>query len=411
MKTLLLLVAALPLCAQLTLQELERRALEHNPTLAQAQAAVGAAAGRAKQAGLYPNPRVGVVGEEIAGGPVIRGGEVGGGFEQRLVTGGKLKLSRNLAERDRAITAEQANVQRQRVLNTVRALYYQALGDQFRMRVRMNLSNLAKETQRISDELANVGQADQPDQLAAQVEAGRIELELSAAIYQQQATWRQLAAAINDDTLTLQPLADDFEQLPRIDAQQALAAIYQQSPELRAAELGVDKAAVALNRARKEVVPDIVVSGGVRYNRELLDNLFTGAPRPVGREGYFDINIELPLFNRNQGNIAAARAEEESAKLEVTRKKLALRAQLAEAYRDYQTAALRAARYQTELLPKAQRAYELYLDNFRNMAAAYPQALSAQRNLFQLQDAYADALAAAWRRAVQIQGLLISTDD
>ena len=50
----------------LTLQNLERMALERNPAIGQARAAVNAAAGRAKQAGLYPNPIVGAVGEEIS---------------------------------------------------------------------------------------------------------------------------------------------------------------------------------------------------------------------------------------------------------------------------------------------------------------------------------------------------------
>jgi outer membrane protein TolC len=65
-------------------------------------------------------------------------------------------------------------------------------------------------------------------------------------------------------------------------------------------------------------------------------------------------------------------------------------------------------RYRTEILPKAQRAYDLYISNFRKLAAAYPQALLAQRNLFALQDAYVDSLTTAWERSVEIQGLLLT---
>jgi cobalt-zinc-cadmium efflux system outer membrane protein len=95
------------------------------------------------------------------------------------------------------------------------------------------------------------------------------------------------------------------------------------------------------------------------------------------------------------------------AKLEVERTRLSLRSRLAEVYRDYITSLTRADRYRQEVLPKAQKAYELYLNNFRQMAAAYPQALIAQRNLFQLQDAYVDALISVWQRSVEIRGLLI----
>lgn len=49
------------------LEDLERMATAHNPTLIQAQRAVEAARGRQWQSGLYPNPTVGYEGEEIRG--------------------------------------------------------------------------------------------------------------------------------------------------------------------------------------------------------------------------------------------------------------------------------------------------------------------------------------------------------
>lgn len=409
----LLLVAPMLAIAQepaqpVTLADLERMALELNPTIGQAQADVNAAAGLAKQAGLYPNPVISAVGEEIARGPIIRGGEIGAGFQQRIVTAGKLGLSRKVAEQERAITEEAAKAQRQRVLNAVRGLYYQALSDQYRIQVRTNLARLAEEAVRISSELANVGQADQPDLLAADVESQRIQLELVDAVNRQERTWRQLAAVVNNPSLRPTPIAGELEMVPRLNVDQALDAIYADSPELRAASIDVNRAETSLSRARKEVIPDIVVSGGVRYNRELLEVTNGGIRRPVGPEGFFDIGIQIPIFNRNQGNVAAARAGVDRAKLEVDRTKLALRSRLAEVYRDYITALTRADRYRQDVLPKAQKAYELYLNNFRRMAAAYPQALIAQRNLFQLQDAYVDALTSVWQRSIEIQGLLLT---
>src|SRR6266852_6711916 len=48
-----------PAPAVLRLQDLERMALERNPTMSQADASVRAAEGRRTQAGIYPNPLVG----------------------------------------------------------------------------------------------------------------------------------------------------------------------------------------------------------------------------------------------------------------------------------------------------------------------------------------------------------------
>lgn len=394
--------------AGLKLEDLERMALANHPALKQAAFEIEAAAGRAKQAGLYPNPTVSLVGEEISSGPVIRGGEIGGGFQQRIITGGKLGLSRRIGEQDRLGAEQAAQAQRQRILNAIRALYYQALGDQRLVQVRGQLARLAKDVVRISGELGNVGQADRPDVLSAEIEAQRLELGLTTARNALERTWRQIGAVVNNPALRPTLLAGDLESVPKLDADQALEKIFSESPELRTAELDTTRSELAWKRARREPLPDILVSGGVRFNRELLELVPGGTVRrPVGPEGFFDIGIQIPIFNRNQGAIAAARAETGRARLEVDRTKLFLRMRLAAVYREYQDAMATAERYRTQMIPRAQQSYDLYLKSFQGMAASYPQVLIAQRNLFQLEEEYVTTLVAAWQRSIEIDGLLL----
>ncbi|HEV3116078.1 MAG TPA: hypothetical protein VGY58_03440, partial [Gemmataceae bacterium] len=76
----------------LGLGDLEEIALQRNPTLAQAAAAVDASRGKALQAGLCPNPTIGYRGDNI--GIAGSAGEFQGGFvQQTIVTAGKLRLS------------------------------------------------------------------------------------------------------------------------------------------------------------------------------------------------------------------------------------------------------------------------------------------------------------------------------
>ena len=393
----------------LRLEDLERMALARNPTLKKAAAEIEAAAGRAKQAGLYPNPIVSVVGEEISHGPIIRGGEIGGGFQQRIVTGNKLGLSRQVAGQDTLAAEQMSQMQRQRVLNAVRLLFYQALGEQRLVQVRGQLAGLAREVVRISGEMGNVGQSDKPDQLFADIEAERLDLGLVTARNALERTWRQLTAVVNDPSLRPVLLEGDLENVPKLEADQALEQIYSESPELRMANVDIARSELALKRARREPIPDLLVSGGVRYNRELLETQPGGTlRRPVGPEGFFDIGIQIPIFNRNQGAIAAAKAETEKARHEVDRTKLSLKSRLATVYREYKDAVATSERYRTRMIPKAQQAYDLYLNSFRGMAAAYPQVLISQRNLFQLQEDYVTALVSGWQRAIEIQGLLLT---
>lgn len=392
----------------LRLEDLERMALAANPIIGQSKALVDAASGRAQQAGLWPNPSFGANGEHVSKNTF--GGAIGGFVEQRFVTAGKLGLSRKLAQQERAMYVENQAAQKQRLLNSVRMLFYHALGDQLLIQVRTDLANLAKRAVTVSQELANVGQADRPDLLAAETEAETIDLDLVRAQNARDRTWRRLAAAVNNPSLKPVPLEGSLEHFPTIDAEQALETIYRESPELRVAEVAVRQAEFSIRRAEVERIPDIFVRGGLRNNREFGEIGPNGPTLRRGLEGIFDVAVEIPIFNRSQGAVKAARAEAEHARLEVQHTKLALQARLAAAFKDYQDSSIAVERYRMRIIPKARQAYDLYLANFRQMAGAYPQALIAQRNLFQYQDNYVAALVTTWQRVVEIQGLLLGGD-
>ena len=387
----------------LRLEDLERMALAGNPTLRQANAAIRGAEGRQRQAGLYPNPVVGYTADEVSRGPVIAGGEHGAFVEQRIVTGGKLRLARQVAEQDAAQARTSADAQRYRVLNAVRVLFYQALGEQRLVQVRTQLARLAQRAVATTKELANVGQADRPDELAVDIEAQRLELGLVTARNGLERTWRQLAAITGNPALRPAPLEGNIEEIPKLEFEGALTRILEMSPEMKMAEVSAARSDLVLRQTRAAIIPDVVARGGVHYNYERLE-LNQGR---IGWQGSAEVGVALPLFNRNQGAVAAARADAERAQLEVDRTKLALRARLASVYREYQDAVASIERYRTVMIPRAQEAYELYLKSFRQMAAAYPQVVITQRNLFQLQEDYVAALIGAWQRSIEIQGLLL----
>ncbi|HXJ92890.1 MAG TPA: TolC family protein [Terriglobia bacterium] len=391
--------------AALTLDDLEKMALAHNPTLAEAQAGVRVSEGRKVQSHLYPNPTVGYAGREINGNPIYRWGEHGFFIEQPIVTAGKLGLNRQVsaAEEDQAKSA--AAIQRDRVINAVRIAYYRVLGAQQRVELKGELEDLAHGAAATAGQLANVGQADQPDVLQARVEAGRAHLELMAARTEQERAWQELVASVGDPSLPVAALAGKLDDgLPEIDRNQALAQTLNSSPEIQAATAAVTRAEAGLKRAQAAKFPDIELRGGLAYNRELLNVMGS----PVGWEGEAQVGLQIPIFNRNQGNTQAADAELERARQELERVKLALRARFASLFRDYADAHDALHQYRDQMLPDAQKAYDLYLGKYRQMAAAYPQVLIAQRTLLQLRVEYTQALVREWESAIAIQGYLLT---
>jgi len=383
----------------LRLEDLEQMAVASNPTLAQAQANQRAAAGLARQAGLYPNPTVGYYGDEIRGG-YIGGGKQGGFISQTIVLGGKLHAARRVAELEVSEVETSAQAQRVRILNNVRSYFYQVLAAQRLVEVRESLARLAADAAETSRQLSNIGHADRPDILQAEVEEQQAAMNLRVARQSLLASWRMLAAVAGKPDLPPARLQGDLDSVPDLNYEESVAATLSHGPQIKFAQQAVERAEASLVSARKAPIPDLQVTGIVVQSYEPL-----ARPGSVtGVQAGAQVGVQLPIFNRNQGSIAAAKDEVESAKQEVARLRLQLERGLASLFRDYDAARVSIRQYKTGMLPRAEQAYKLYQANYQNMAGAYAQVLISQRTLFQLEADYIQALANAWQSALAIRG-------
>ena len=381
------------------LEEMEQIALANNPTVAQAQANLRVAAGLARQAGLYPNPTVGYYGDEIRGG-YIGGGKQGGFVSQTIVLGGKLRAARRVADLQASEVETSGQVQRLRILNNVRVSFYEVLAAQRMVDLRQSLAKLAADATQTSHQLGNVGQADRPDILQAEVEQQQANVSFRIARQHLQASWRMLAAVIGKPDLALARLQGDLDAIPDLSYEEWVSTALRESPEVKLAQQAVDRAEASLVQARKAPIPDLQITGILAQNYEPLET----TRKPTGLMGGAQVGVQLPIFNRNQGNIAAAKDEIESAKHELARVKLQLARVLANMFRDYDSARVTVQQYKADMLPRAEQAYKLYQTNYQNMAAAYPQVLISQRTLFQLEADYIQALENAWQSSLAIRG-------
>jgi cobalt-zinc-cadmium efflux system outer membrane protein len=385
-----------PCSPAFTLEALEQIALERNPTLRQASANIDAAHGRTKQAGLYPNPTVGYAGERI--GAAGTAGEMQGLFiDQTIVTAGKLRLDRAKYAQEITQAEAVAAAQQYRVVNSVRVSFYRLLAMQRLLAVRAELLKVAQDAVQTTEELANVGAANKPDLLQARIEARQERVSLDNARTQYDAAWRELAALVGEPSLPTGRLDGDLETTPTLpDLDTTLTHLLEASPEIQAARAGVARAQIALTRERVEPVPNLQVRVANGYDFDTRRDVTS-----------VQVGVRLPVFDKNQGNIHAARAQVAYAEAELCRVELALRQRLARAYARYRTAQATVQTYRKENLPDAKEAYELYVESFRRRRAAWPQVLVAQRTYVQISVDYTEALAEMRRAEVEILGLLL----
>jgi cobalt-zinc-cadmium efflux system outer membrane protein len=391
--------AALPV----GLQELENRALKNNPTIAQAEAEIRAAGGRQMQAGLWPNPTVGYIGEQIRGGS-YGGGEQGFFVEQNVLLGGKLGLSRKIYGQEIRQAEQEKEEQIRRVQTNVRVSYYRALAAQDQLNLRRELAHIAGQSAAYTRQLFNIGQKNEAEVLASEIEADQSEVDVIAAEDNRWRAMATLAAVVGDASVQNASVAGSLESnLPELDDPQMLAQLLRDSPAVRIAEAGVSRAEAVLAHDRREAVPDLVLRGGLQDNLELLDN-----GKPVGLQGFAEVGLQLKLFNRNQGNVEASEASLGRAEKEVERIKLVLTERAAYYSENYRTARAMTQRYRERMIPNAEKAYQLMYREYGLMHASFPQVLTTQRQLFQIESEYVAALERLWANSVILDNFLLT---
>jgi outer membrane protein, heavy metal efflux system len=402
-----------PTAAALGLADFERIAMERNPTLRQAAAQVDATVSRSFQAGLYPNPTVGYVQEQIGtlgevtpttSGIATRGrgtpGELVGGFvQQEIVTGGKLRLSRAKFAEEANAARWQAEVQALRVLGGVRMRFFEVGAAQRLIQIQRELARINDDAVRTTDDLVNVGQANEPDLLQAKIEGRRARVALRNAENHYRGSWDSLVAVVGAPEL--QPAAVDDRSLDApaapIDFEATLADLLHRSPEIMAAKSEIRRSEIMVKRERVEPIPNVTVQAVVGRNYE-FNNLTTAGVQ---------LSIPLPIFNRNQGTVREAQSDLARDHAEFERVVLSLRQRLAEVSTRYHDALQSVEDFRTETLPMARRAYEVQSANFRQRRAAWPQVLVAQRSYVDLNKEYVQSLLELRKAEVEIGGMLL----
>jgi cobalt-zinc-cadmium efflux system outer membrane protein len=383
--------------APLSLADLEAMAIQGNPTLAQASASIEHCRAMAQQAGLYPNPTIGYAGDQM--GVQGTAGELQGGFlQQRIITAGKLRLSR-AKYKQAALEAEiRAHAQQLRVVNSVHLAYYDILADQRQIELRRELLKNAEEALKTHREMFNTGLASEADVLLQETQVSRASIALRAAENRYRADWQHLTAVLGCPQLPPTPLAGALEpDCPPLEWESSLAKLLRDSPAIQLTHAHLVYDQITLQRERVEKIPDIQIQASVGRNYE-TGNTVAGT----------QVGIQLPLFNRNQGAIRQVQADLARSQAEVTRVELVLRQRLASVFQSYLTAWKTVKLYQEINLPKTAQAYAVSQDMYQKRRLGWPKVVEMEQRLLQVKSEYTASLLELRKSEVLINGLLLA---
>lgn len=380
----------------LTLESIEQLALENNPSIQQASAAICKAAGIRTQVGLKPNPSIGYFGEEI--GNDNAAGLHGAFVSQTFVRGDKLAWNRTVLSHDVRFTRWQAEVQRFRVRNDIRIQFYEALGAQKRLELARQFRDVAEKGVEISKDLVRVKEAARPDILQSEVQLSEVDLAIQQAEYEFSAAWNTLVAIVGMPELAPTTLIGDLETpTAERDIEAAYAQMVAESPLLEAACAKVRRAQANLQRQRVQPIPNLNTQIGAGYDDGTGDEFAN-----------VQLSLPIPLHNKNQGNIRAAYAEYCAATQNVSRLKMQIRHGLAQAMRALQVAQATVSQYESSILPKVGETLELMQKAQEAGEFDFLRVLTARRAYFDANLKYVAAKTQLAQANAKIDGLLLT---
>ncbi len=380
----------------ITLAEAEQTALGNNPTLREAAALVAQTQGRWVQAGLYPNPEFGYVGSEINAEGTA--GQQGAIFSQELVARGKLQWSRAAAAREVERARWEMQVQELRVLTDVRMQFYETLGAQETVTTAEELRAIAEHGVRIARQLEAALQAPRTDVLQAEVELNTAELLVRTSRQREWAARRQLAALMGVPDLPPGLLIGSLEDRQAfLDWSTACQRLFTVSPQLAAAQAKIARAQAQVRREQLEPFPNLSLQLTSQYDFGSDDPIY-GA----------QLQAPLPLYDRNQGNVAAAAADVRRWSDDASRIARSLERRLAEVWQRYETSQTQSQVYESNILPRSRQSLDLITEAYEGGQLDFVRVLTARRTYFENRLRYLEALI-AWRQAeAELEGFLLT---
>ena len=287
------------------------------PRRAESQAQIAAAQGRLDQAGAWRNPELSLDVENFAGkGPMegLDSAETTLSLSQTLELGGKRGARIDGARRDVDLARARDAQARADYAAALAVGYAEAEAAQLRADQARELLEAAQSDARAADLLVEAGKEARLRGLQAQADAQSAQAGLDQALAARDAAFGRLSAQAGSgdtyDSLTSSLLSADAA----IDAEPV------DTPAVLSAQADRDSAAAKVRVEQLQSRPDLTVSAGVRrFAGDGSTAMVAGAALP------------LPLFDRNRGNTAAARAELAAAEARLAQARLDAVADLAAA--------------------------------------------------------------------------------
>jgi cobalt-zinc-cadmium efflux system outer membrane protein len=381
----------------ITLEQVVAKALVQNPQLKVFSLERRAREARLLQSGLYPNPKLEVEIENIAGSGSFSGfnrSETTIRLSQLVELGGKRAARIQASTYSRDLSSWDYETARIDVLTQASKAFADLLKAQRQVAMNDELVGLAQKTLLAASERVQAGKVSPIEQTKAEVEVSTARIGLERAKSAEIMARSNLAATWGETRPQFQVALGNLEEIYPVPLYDVLIQKIDQNPELARWGSELNRRQANLDYERSKAIPDVSLEAGFRRLEESDDNAFI-----------FGVSIPLPLFDRNQGAIAEARHRFAKAETQKNAISIRLNNNLAQAHRVLTLAYSEVISLKTQVVPGAERAYDAMTEGYRFGKFGFLEVLDSQRTLFQARIQYLQSLASYHKAVADVERL------
>jgi cobalt-zinc-cadmium efflux system outer membrane protein len=382
----------------LTLRQALALTLMKSPVLKAYSLETRAADARALQAGLRPNPELGIEVENVGGSGALSGfdgAETTIAISQLIELGNKAEKRKNVASLEKELSEWDYETRRIEILTHAGKAFIELLAAQERTKLLAELVKVSKQALNSVTQRVEAGKDSPLEKTKASVALSNLQIKYKQVMKELENAKKKLASFWGNELPLFTQARGQLETVSDIPEMDVLKQKLVRNPQLARWETEIARDKAAMRLAESKSVPDISIGGGVRRFSETDDNAFV-----------FGVSIPLPLSDRNQGgrmeaaaNLSKSYEQQRAARIEAMN-------QFNQIFTDLSVSLNKTKELQSSILPGAKEVFDASREAYAEGKIDYLNVLDAQRTYFIAQTDYLETLVAYHKAKTDMEGLV-----
>lgn len=382
----------------LTLGEAVQRTLSYSPAVKAAFVEIDAKKGDETQAGVKPNPELSIEVENFGGNKGQSGfdaAESTFSFGQTIELGDKRLKRLQAAHLDTSLAGWDYETARLNAASAAAQAFVDVLVAQDRIKLLEDFTDIAQKTNKSVELRVQGGKASPIESDRAVVALARAKALHKAELARLDAAKRKLSALWGRTNVAFGKASGRLGKAPHVPDVETLRRFLEENPTVARWADEVERRVAQLKLERAKAIPDVRVGAGYRSFNEDNSSAMVAS-----------LSVPFPIFDRNQGAIAAAERRIDKAEFDASASRTELFSSLVELHGELIAAETQLRAMEQDVLPAAQRAYERTKIGFDEGKFDILNVLDVQRTVFETRLEVLTARADFEKARVRLEALI-----